>query len=422
MKAQITPIRKEIDKAIADVIDKGAFILGDEVKKLEHEICDYTGSKYAVGVSNGTDAITLALEASGIKQGDKVLCPAFTYYATASAIIHAGAVPVFVDIDPKTYCISTKSAIECLNQKSKTEHQTLKAIIPVHLYGQCADMDAILKIAKENNLKVIEDTAQAFGASCHCEQGNAACHCEERSDEAKSKNSHCEAPKVPKQSEDNIMGLGLLRSCGARNDGIKKAGTMGDCGTISFFPGKNLGACGDAGMVLTQDKTIAEKLCRLRNQGADAVNKYKHIYLGHNNRLDAIQAAILRVKLKYIDTWNKNRAKNAAYYNEHFKDIGLGLPFVPNANTHIYHQYTLRAKDKSKRDAIVKALREKDIDSRVFYPIPLHLQPCFSYLEYKKGDFPESEKVADEVFSIPAYPELTIEQMNYVAVAIKEML
>jgi dTDP-4-amino-4,6-dideoxygalactose transaminase len=409
MKAQIAPIREEIDKAIAGVIDKGSFILGDEVKKLEEDICKYTGSLYAVGVSNGTDAITLALEASGIKKGDNVLCPAFTYYATASAIVHAGAIPVFVDIDPKTYCISPESVKVFFERKPKTDNRQPKSIIPVHLYGQCADMDYILHIAKEHGLKVIEDTAQAFGAACHCED---------------------RAERGTKQSKDEIMDLGLpapseiegLRSYGARNDGIKKAGTMGDCGTISFFPGKNLGAFGDAGMVLTQDKDIAEKLYRLRNQGADAVNKYKHIYLGHNNRLDAIQAAVLRVKLKYIDSWNSKRAENSAYYNKKLADTGLITPFVTGNNTHIYHQYTLRVKDEKTRDKIVKALQAKDIDSRTFYPIPLHLQPCFSYLGYKKGDFPESENAADKVFSIPVYPELTVEQMDYVVESIKELL
>jgi len=372
MKAQIAPIRKEIDKAIADVIDRGGFILGEEVKKLEEEICKYTGSQYAIGVSNGTDAISLALEALGIGRGDRVLCPAFTYYATAGAIAHIGAVPVFVDIDPRTYCIDSGLVEKHLKESPK-------AIIPVHLYGQCANMDAVLKIAKKHNLKVIEDTAQAFGASCHCEERR-------------------------------------------RSLPADKAGTIGDCGTVSFFPGKNLGACGDAGMVLAQDKTIAEKLRRLRNQGADASNKYKHIYLGHNKRLDTIQGAILRVKLRYLDQWNSKRAENAAYYNEKLADTGLTTPYLPKTNTHMYHQYTLRAKDKAERDAIVKALQEKDIDARTFYPIPLHLQPCFSYLGYKKGDFPESEKAADEVFSIPVYPELTIEQMNYAIEAIKEQL
>ncbi len=385
MKAQLAPIREEINKAIADVIDNGGFILGAEVEKLEQEICKYTASPYAIGVSNGTDAISLALEALGVKQGDRVLCPAFTYYATAGAIAHIGAIPVFVDIDPKTYCISSESVKDCLSLIPSPQSPAPKAIMPVHLYGQCADMEAVLRIAKEHNLKVIEDTAQAFGATCHCE---------------------------PRRGEAIISPNGTTR----------KAGTMGDCGTVSFFPGKNLGACGDAGMVLAQDKAVAERLLCLRNQGSDASNKYKHISLGHNNRLDAIQAAVLLVKLKYIGKWNKQREKNAAYYNSKLKDTGLVLPCVPDTNTHIYHQYTLRAKNHTLRDTIISHLQEKGIDARVFYPMPLHLQPCFAYLGYKKGDFPESEKTADEVFSIPAYPELTAEQMDYVVESIKEVL
>jgi dTDP-4-amino-4,6-dideoxygalactose transaminase len=439
MKAHLAPIREEIDKAIADVIDKGAFILGAEVKKLEQEICNYSGSKYAIGVSNGTDAISLALEALGIKQGDRVLCPAFTYYATAGAIANTGAIPLFVDIDPKTYCISIESVKDCLSLIPSPQSPAPKAIIPVHLYGQCADMEAILQIAKEHNLKVIEDTAQAFGATCHCDLR----HCEpEQSESEKSWSEELKHPDLSassrpqddrhchsdpehsegEESQNKIMDLGLLRSYGARNDEYYKAGTMGDCGTISFFPGKNLGACGDAGMVLAQDKAVAERLLCLRNQGSDAANKYKHISLGHNNRLDAIQAAVLLVKLKYIDKWNKQREKNAAYYNSRLKDTGLALPCVPDTNTHTYHQYTLRAKDNTSRDNIISHLQGKGIDTRVFYPIPLHLQPCFAYLGYKKGDFPESEQAANTAFSIPVYPELTAEQMDYIVESVKGLL
>jgi len=363
MKAQLAPIRKEIDQAIARVLGHGGFILGKEVEKFEEDICLYSGSKYSIGVSNGTDAIALALEALGIKKGDRVLCPAFTYFATVGAIVSIGAIPVFIDIDPKTYCIDPESVKPYL-------HQTPKAIIPAHLYGQCADMDSILAIADKFNLKVIEDTAQAFGAEY--------------------KN--------------------------------KKAGTIGDCGTVSFFPGKNLGACGDAGIVLARDESVADILRQLRNQGTAPSNKYKHIYLGHNNRLDSIQAAILAVKLKHMDTWNRKRAENAVYYNEQLADLELITPYVPDTNTHIYHQYMVRAKNNESRDHIMNHLNEKGIDSRVFYPIPLHLQPCFSYLGYKEGDFPESEKAAEEIFSLPVYPELKHEQMDYVVESIKEVL
>lgn len=370
MKAQLAPIRKEIDSAITRVLDHGKFVLGTEAEKFEKDICLYSGSKYSIGVSNGTDAISLALKALGVNKGHRVLCPAFTYYATAGAIASIGAIPVFIDIDPQTYCIAPESVKLHLHRTPKTEHQKPKAIIPVHIYGQCADMESILAIANKFNLKVIEDTAQAFGAE--------------------------------------YKGT--------------KAGTIGACGIISFFPGKNLGACGDAGMVLTDQKEIAEKLRCLRNQGASLEDKYKHILLGHNNRLDAIQAAILAVKLRYIDRWNQKRAENAAYYNGQLADMELVTPYVPDVNTHIYHQYMVRAKNNESRDNIMNHLKEKGIDSRVFYPLPLHLQPCFSCLGYKKGDFPESEKAAEEIFSLPVYPELTKNEMDYVVESIKEVL
>ena len=309
MKAQISPIRKEIDAAIAKVVDKGDFILGEEVKLFEEDVVKFTGSKFAIGVSNGTDAITLALEAIGIKKGDSVICPAFTYFATAGAVIAAGAIPAFVDIDPKTYCIDAKS-IEKHLKLVDGRRQNTRAIIPVHLYGQCADMENIADLAKKYGLKVIEDTAQAFGA--------------------------------------------VFKG--------RRAGTIADCGTVSFFPGKNLGALGDAGMVLTDDNTIAEKIKKLRNQGADPRDKYNHVLLGHNNRLDTVQAAILRVKLKYLESWNRRRAENAAYYNKQLGTTGLATPFVPSGNTHIYHQYVLMAKDRMTRDKIMEHLHQKGID------------------------------------------------------------
>jgi dTDP-4-amino-4,6-dideoxygalactose transaminase len=370
MKAQLAPIRREIDQAIARVLDHGGFVLGKEVEKFEKDICLYSGSKYSIGVSNGTDAIVLALEALGIKRGDRVLCPAFTYFATVGAVASIGAIPVFIDIDPQTYCIDPESIKSYL-------HQTPKAIIPVHIYGQCADMDSILAAADKFNLKVIEDTAQAFGA-------------------------------VYKNKKAGLP--------------VRQAGTMGDCGTVSFFPGKNLGACGDAGMVLARDESVADILRQLRNQGTAVSDKYKHIYPGHNNRLDSIQAAILVVKLKYMDTWNRKRAENAAYYNGQLAALELITPYVPDTNTHIYHQYMVRAKNNESRDHIMNHLKEKGIDSRVFYPIPLHLQPCFSYLGYKRGDFPESEKAAEEIFSLPVYPELTKSEMDYVVDSVKEGL
>jgi len=369
MKAHLAPIRKELDEAISKVITSGNFILGEEVAQFEKDVCEYSGADYAIGVSNGTDAITLALKAGGIGRGDKVICPSFTYFATAGAILHLGAEPVFIDIDPKTYCIDIELLKSYLEKITSEEQKTIKAIIPVHLYGQCADMSKILEIAKDYGLKVIEDTAQAFGAAYN----------------------------------------------------KKKAGTIGDFGTISFFPAKNLGAFGDAGMVLTNDKEFAEKIYRLRNQGADPEDKYSHIYPGHNNRLDAIQAAVLRVKLRYLDAWNRNRLKNAAYYNEKLRNSGLVTPYVFEGNVHIFHQYVLRASDMSIRDKILSHLNEKGIDSRVYYPTPLHLQPCFSYLGYKKGDLIESEQASERTFAIPVYPELSKSDLDYVIDSIKEV-
>ena len=366
MKAQIKPIRKEIDRAIKGVIDKGGFILGNEVRLLEKEIAAHCNVKYVIGVSNGTDAIILSLIALGLNKGDGVICPSFTYYATAGAIIRAGAVPVFADVDPKTYCISTDSVLKILRTSKSKQRVKIQAIMPVHLYGQCANMAEILKIAKQYKLKVIEDIAQAFGATY--------------------KN--------------------------------KIAGTFGDCGTVSFFPGKNLGAFGDAGCILTNNKTIANKLLPLRNQGASSKNKYKHLAIGSNARLDTIQGAVLRVKLKHISKWNRMRDKNADYYNKELQNTDIITPFVPEENIHVYHQYVLRV--KKNKEKIRQYLISKGIDSRTYYPIPLHLQSCFKDLGYKKGDFPESEKCAIETFAIPVYPELTKKQMDYVITSIKK--
>lgn len=363
LKKQITPIRKEIYAAMKKVINNTNFILGREIADFENKIKKYANVKYAIGVSNGTDAIKLALAASGIKCGDGVICPAFTYYATAGAIASIGARPVFADIDPDTYNISVTSIENALKQNKKLN---IKAIMPVHLYGQCADMDSILKISKEHKLKVIEDTAQAFGAE--------------------------------------YKG--------------KKAGTIGDCGAVSFFPGKNLGAFGDAGMVLTNNKYIDGKVRILRNQGN--INKYYHLALGYNNRMDTIQAAVLNVKLKHLDGWNRRRQYNAQYFNRELKGLKVKTPFVPSYTTHIYHQYVLRLKPSS--SGLIDYLRSKGIDARVYYPLPLHLQKCFKYLGYKKGDFPNSEKASKETLAIPVYPDLTPQELEYIVGAIKEFL
>ncbi len=363
LKKQIAPMRVEIDAAIRKVIDTANFIFGKEIYAFEIEVTRYSNAKYAVGVSNGTDAIKLALVALGIKPGDGVICPAFTYYATAGAIACIGAIPIFADIDPETYNISVESIERVLKKDSGRK---IKAIVPVHLYGQCADMDSILKIARQNKLKVVEDTAQAFGAE--------------------------------------YKG--------------RKAGTIGDCGAVSFFPGKNLGAFGDAGMVLTNSKIIDEKLRILRNQGNK--KKYNHLVIGYNNRLDTIQAVVLNVKLKYLDSWNKKRQGNAEYFNEQFKGLRIKTPIVGKYNIHIYHQYVLRLNTSSRK--LMEHLRNKGIDSRVYYPVPLHLQKCFKYLKYRKGDFPESEKASQETLAIPIYPDLTKREMDYIIASIREFL
>ncbi|MCX5698888.1 MAG: DegT/DnrJ/EryC1/StrS family aminotransferase [Candidatus Omnitrophica bacterium] len=361
LKKQIAPMRQEIDAAIKEVIDNTSFILGAQVEKFEQHVAEYTGAKYAVGVSNGTDAISLGLLALGIKAGDGVICPAFTYYATAGAVAQIGARPVFADIDPDTYNISLESIEKILTKKNKFK---IKAIIPVHLYGMCADMNGILKLTAKFKLKVIEDMAQAFGAE--------------------------------------------YRS--------KKAGTMGDCGAVSFYPGKNLGAFGDAGLILTNKKTVAKKLKILRNQGNE--NNYYHLVLGRNNRLDAIQAVVLDIKLKYLDEWNKKRQEVARYYDKDLAGLPIRTPFVPSYSTHIYHQYTLRAPVSNK--SFVEHLQANGIDSRVFYPVPLHLQKCFKYLGYKAGDFPQAEAAAKQVFTLPIYPDLTGEEKDYIIQSVRE--
>ena len=363
LKKQVAPIRQQIDLAIKEVIDNTSFVLGPGVVRFEQDVVKYSGAKYAAGVSNGTDAIALSLLALGIEPGDGVICPAFTYYATAGAVASIGARPVFADIDRDTYNISLASIERILSRKNKLK---IKAVIPVHLYGQCADMDGILKLARKYKLKVIEDTAQAFGAEY--------------------KN--------------------------------KKAGTMGDCGAVSFYPGKNLGAFGDAGLILTNSKSLAEKIKILRNQGNK--NKYQHLVLGRNNRLDTIQAVVLDVKLGYLDEWNRKRRQVAQYYNKNLVGLPIKTPFVPDYTTHIYHQYVLRSTCSNK--GFMNHLQEKGIDSRIFYPLPLHLQKCFKYLGCKIGDFPEAEEAAKQTFTLPIYPELIQEEKDYIIQSVKEFV
>lgn len=359
LKAQYETIKDEINEAIKDVLDSQIFILGPKVKELEDKIAQYIGVKFGIGVSSGSDALLLALMAINVGQGDEVITTPFTFFATAGSVSRLGAKPVFVDINIKTYNIDPDLIESKITSKTK-------AIIPVHLYGQCADMDPILDIAKRHNLYVIEDAAQAIGA--------------------KYKN--------------------------------RMAGSMGHIGCLSFFPTKNLGGYGDGGMVLTNDPDIAEKISILRVHGSKP--KYYHSVIGCNCRLDAIQASILLAKFKYLDKWNSERRRNAEIYNSLFQGVDLITPYEESFNYHIYNQYVIRV--KSNRDQLRDKLKDAGIATEIYYPVPLHLQKCYSDLGYKKGDLPRSEESAEGTIALPIYPELTQEQQEQVAKVIKDFL
>jgi dTDP-4-amino-4,6-dideoxygalactose transaminase len=365
LKRQYQMIKHEIDQAIARIVESGRFILGPEVEAFEREVAQYLGVKHAIGVASGTDALWLALKAIGLSPGDRVLVPSFTFFATAGAVCNVGATPVFVDIDPRTFNIDPAHAREVLESDPQLQERA-KAIIPVHLYGQMADMDAIMTIAKEYELLVIEDAAQAIGAE--------------------------------------YKG--------------RKAGTIGHLGCFSFFPTKNLGAYGDGGLVVTNDDELAEKVRLLRIHGAKP--KYYHHVIGTNSRLDALQAAILRVKLQHLEEWTHARQKHAACYDErlaHLKEITI--PYRAQDRTHIYHQYTLRVAS-GLRDALQRRLNEQGVGTAIYYPLPLHLQECFRHLGYREGELPESEQASREVLSLPMFPELTTEEVTFVAAQLGE--
>ena len=355
LKAQYSSIRAEIDAAIKRVVEEGNFILGPDVKKFEAEVAEYLGTKFAVGVASGTDALHIALLACGIGKGDEVITTPFTFIATAESIVHCDAKPVFVDIDPKTYNLDPDKI------EAKITPRT-KAILPVHLYGQAVDMDAVITIAKKHNLKVIEDCAQALGT--------------------------------------DYKG--------------KKVGAIGDVGCLSFFPSKNLGAYGDGGMVVTSDPQIAETSNILRKHGAKTT--YYYCLHGFNSRLDSLQASILSVKLKYLDKWLNQRREKAGIYNQLLKNIdGIEIPFVDSMGTHSFNYYTIRLKDsRISRDDLRKHLESRGISNAVYYPLSLHLQEIYKYLGYKKSDFPESEKAQEEVLSLPMFAELTEGQIHEV--------
>ena len=352
-------IKPEINKAIQRVLDSSTFIGGKEVEEFEKEVARFCGVKYTIGVNSGTDALFLSLKALDINSGDEVITTPFTFIATAGVIANCGARPVFVDIDPGTFNIDPSKIEKAITKKTKV-------ILPVHLFGQMADMDEIMRIAKKNKLYVVEDAAQAIGA---------------------------EYKK-------------------------KKAGTMGDLGCFSFFPSKNLGAYGDGGMIVTNNDKLAERIRLLKNHGSSPKEKYLNLIIGTNSRLDALQAAILRVKLRYLSEWSRERAKKADYYSKNLKGVGdIIVPKIVSGRTHIFHQYTIKTKF---RGELQQFLRERGIPTMVYYPLSLHLQPALSYLKYKKGDFPEAEKIAEEVLSLPIYPEIKREDQNYIIREIKE--
>jgi len=351
LKAQYNTCKDEIASAIAEVCESQAFALGPAVTAFEKNIADYCGCKYAIGVSSGTDALLIALMALDIRPGDEVITTPFTFFASAGSIARLGAKPVFADVDPSSYNIEPAEIEKKVNEKTK-------ALMPVHLFGQVAKMNEIAEIAKSCNLTIVEDAAQAIGAA---------------------------------------------------RDGVK-AGAFGDCGCFSFYPTKNLNAFGDGGLVVTNSEKIAQKLKILRNHGQNPT--YFYNIIGGNFRLDSIQAAVLDVKLKYLEGWNDKRRQNAATYDEILAASPVATPKIEPGAKSIYHQYTITAPD---RDALKDFLAENGIGSAVFYPKPLHLQECFKNLGYKEGDLPIAEKLCCDVLSLPIYPELTPEQAERVA-------
>lgn len=356
LTAQRLPIAAEINAAIARVLDSNAYILGEDVRLFEEEFAVYCETKYAVSVDSGTSALELALRAYGIGPGDEVITVANTFIATTFAITYTGAQVVLVDVDPYTYTMDVNALQQAITARTK-------AIIPVHLYGQPANMDPILDIARKHNLIVIEDACQAHGA---------------------------------------------------RYKG-KRAGSMGHAAAFSFYPAKNLGAVGDGGMIVTNDETTAHKLRMLRNYGQSA--KYHHDSMGYNHRLDTLQAAVLRVKLPYLDQWNDARRKHAEHYTQLLGGNGVLLPVTAHYAEPVWHLYVIHV---DARDELQKMLASKGISTVMHYPIPIHLQPAYQHLGYTRGSFPVTERSVDRLLSLPMYAELTSEQIEYVAAAIKE--
>jgi len=356
--AQYNTIKPEIDAAVLQVLASGKFILGPNVTVFEQEVAAYVGVKYAIGVASGTDALIIALRATGIGPGDEVIVPAYSFFATAGAVLTVGACPVFVDIDPKTYLIDVAQVEAAIGPHSR-------AILPVHLYGQPADMDELCALAGKHGLRLIEDNAQGFGA--------------------------------------------MYKGC--------KTGSFGDLGCLSFFPTKNLGGYGDGGMVTTNDDALAEKVRMLRAHGWK--KKYYPEMLGYNSRLDELQAAILRVKLKYVDGWNQRRRELAHQYTHHLAGIGLVGPVEAPGRSHVYHLYIVSPPD---RERIQQRLKEAGVASEVYYPQPLHLaEPCRK-LGWQPGNFPVSEQASMHTLALPLYPEMSEDQLNQVVDALEKAI
>lgn len=377
LRAQYEPLKAEIMRVIEEVCDSQSFILGPYVRRLEAGVAAYSGAVHAVGVSSGTDALLAALMALGVGPGDTVITSPYSFFATGGVVSRLGARPVFCDIDPITYNLSASAVERFIADHCDASGDTLRdrrtgdrvrVLMPVHLYGQCADMDALLPLARRYGLSVVEDAAQAIGAEAA---------------------------------------------------GGRRAGSMGDIGCFSFFPSKNLGAFGDAGMCTTRDEALAEKLRVLRVHGGRP--KYYHAVIGGNFRLDELQAAVLTVKLKYLDSWTQGRQRNADSYDRLFRAAGLegtvGLPARTPGCRHIFNQYVIRAPD---RDRLRQHLAERHIGTEVYYPVPLHLQQCFANLGGRAGDCPEAERAAGETLALPIYPELSEAQLACVVHAIRD--
>lgn len=358
LRSQYDKIKGEVDQAIQEVIDTTAFINGPQVRVFSSALAQYTGANYAITCGNGTDALQIAMMGLGFRAGQEVIVPAFTYVATAEVIALLGLVPVFIDV------VETMFELDITQLESKITSKTA-GIVPVHLYGQCSNMEAILKVAKKHNLKVIEDTAQAIGARYTFFDGM-----------------------------------------------VKQAGTMGDVGTTSFFPSKNLGCYGDGGAMFTNDEKLAEKLHMIANHGQK--KKYHHHIVGVNSRLDTLQAAILNVKLKYLDSYSAARNEVADRYDQAFANHNqIKIPVRATNSTHAFHQYTVQVEGIS-RDDLKSFLAERGVPSMIYYPLPLHLQEAYKDLGFKKGDFPVAESLCQKVLSLPIHTEMKPEDQTYI--------